>query len=336
MLALLVVRRWRLGAVYAAAFVPALLTLAIWKYKGLGYLPLFGSGGTVHTAAGAIPLQTGLAAKSIHDYINIDWGHLGTNMAQIREFFWSMRLVEWLPFAGFVAVSRVSWTKAVFLGGWLGAFVLVKGASPRANVEDATFFRLLAPAWPAYLVLGAALPLLAPSVARRARRAVEAVSRPLALRARPVLASGALLGIVPLVVVATLPPLKDHSIVTDFDYNTVVPANVDFHLQASKHGNANFELTWREPPHGSTRIFYRVYRTQTYVGTYASLTKAVDGVACVQGQRGASTCRLFMEQLPPTAARRWTDHVKYFPQWTYRVAMLRTGSTIQGVATTSC
>jgi hypothetical protein len=319
-LALLVTRRWRTATAFAVALVPALVTLAVWKYKGLGYLPLFGSAGGTRLAAG-VPVPTGVAAKSIHDYINIDWNQLGANMAQIREFFWSMRLVEWLPFAGFVAVARVSWTKAVFLGGWLAAFVLVKGASPSANVEENTFFRLLAPAWPAYLVLGAALPLLVPGIARRARRTVEAVSRPLALRARAVLASGAVLGVVPLVVIAALPQLRDRSIATDFNYNTVVPANVDFGLRATTRGS-RVTLSWRGPAHGSSSVFYRVYVVPTIAPPpNAQRGQTVDGIACVLGHGHASTCSVEMTVLGPVRKRAAVVQLKP-GSWTLRVAQL--------------
>ena len=48
----LVARRWRGSLVFAACLAPALLTLALWKYRGLGHLPLFASAPVVREAAG--------------------------------------------------------------------------------------------------------------------------------------------------------------------------------------------------------------------------------------------------------------------------------------------
>ncbi len=43
----------------------------------------------------------------------------------------------------------------------------MKGFSPRADIQANTFWRLLMPAWPAYLLLFASIPLLVPTLARR-------------------------------------------------------------------------------------------------------------------------------------------------------------------------
>ena len=89
-------------------------------------------------------------------------------MDQLREFFWSQRLAQWAPFAGLLAVLRVRrGAIAALLGGWLAAFLVVKGFSPRATIESGSFWRLLMPAWPAYLLLFASIPLLVPTLARR-------------------------------------------------------------------------------------------------------------------------------------------------------------------------
>ena len=106
-------------------------------------------------------------------------------MDQLREFFWSARLAQWAPLAGLVAVLRVRrGAIAALLGGWLGAFLVVKGFSPRASIEANTFWRLLMPAWPAYLLLFASIPLLVPTLARRLGRRVQpsASSRTIAVR----------------------------------------------------------------------------------------------------------------------------------------------------------
>ena len=53
---------------------------------------------------------------------------------------------------------------AALLVGWLAAFLVFKGMSPLASIEGNSFFRYVMPAWPAYLLLLAAVPLLVPTL----------------------------------------------------------------------------------------------------------------------------------------------------------------------------
>ncbi len=318
LLAILVARRWRNGAVYAAAILPAALTLAVWKERGLGHLPILGVT-IVQGAAGGASVVPPLGL-SLPKSLNFDWGHLGDNMAQIREFFWSMRLVEILPFAGVVAVARVSLAKALFFAGWLAAFVLVKGTSDRANVQDGTFFRLLMPAWPAYLVLAAALPLLVPGVAQAIRDRLPSL-RPITLRSRSVLASGALLGAVPLLVLAALPILHGRTIVSEFTNNVIVPIGGDFDLRATRSGGA-VKLAWRRPAGARGAVFYRVYRSpisgQAPIG---GVTGFVDGIGCLPDTGGATACRLLMDPIAATTATTFVDRPPK-QGWSYRVGLM--------------
>src|SRR5262249_54789890 len=142
-------RRWTTAAAAGAAVVPALVSLTLWKSRGLGHVPLF-SLGTEHLAAGRAQLLT-VGGVDIHRDVHLDWGHWKVEMDQLREFFWSPRLVQWAPFAGVLAVARRSFPLAALLGGWLGAFLVVKGFSEFASIESGSFWRLLMPAWPAYL-----------------------------------------------------------------------------------------------------------------------------------------------------------------------------------------
>ena len=314
-LAVLVARCWRVALVYSVALIPGAVALALWKQKGLGEIPLLHATAVPTGAASAAPPL----AVSIPDSINLDWGHLGENLAQLREFFWSMRLVEVLPFAGLIAVARASWMKTAFFGGWLGAFVVIKGTSHSTAIENATFFRLLMPAWPAYLLLAACLPLLVPGVARRLRAQVPRV-RPLALRSAPVAVAAVVLALVPLAAMAALPPDRSGAVIEDFDFNTTV-AERDFGLRAVRHGR-NVVLTWRPQQSGPTRVFYRVYWSPSAgqapiggVGPYR------DGIACLPSSGGATVCRVLMELLPPTRATTFA-HSPPPGSWTYRVGLL--------------
>jgi hypothetical protein len=317
-LAFLVARHRETVLVYAAAIVPAALTLAVWKERGLGHLPILGvtiGYGSARAASVALPLAVNLPGS-----LNFDWHQLGINMAQIRESFWSMRLVELLPFAGFASVARISWSKALFLGGWLGAFILVKGTSQRAAVQDGTFWRLLMPAWPAYLVLACALPLLFPGLGRAAKTRLERVV-PIPVRGRTVIASAALAGALPLIVLATLPTLRDRSIVSEFTNNVIVPIAGDFKLHA-RSMRGTVRLSWHRPSGARGKIFYRVYRSriggQPAIG---GVVDYVDGIACVPPSRAAAACRLLMDPVSVTTSTTMVDRTP--PQiWSYRVGMM--------------
>lgn len=317
-LAVLVGRRWRTALVYGSALLPGLVALALWKERGLGHIPLISSTGSVRLAAGAA-LGVAPPVAALPDYTHLHWSHLSDNLSQIQEFFWSQRLIEWLPIAGVVALGRISWTKAALVGGWLAGFVLVKGASPGANVEDGTFFRLLMPAWPAFVIAIAALPALVPGVAGGYRKLVPHVA-PLRWRARPVLASFALLGAIPLLCMAAFPLDHTRSIVDDYDFNTLVPIT-SFGLHATAHGR-QVVLTWHPPAESHSAVFYRVYRvptsTQAPVG---GLTREIDGIACVPKTSGASSCRVLMQLLPPTRATRFVDTLPYGGGWSYRIGL---------------
>src|SRR5207302_6629304 len=135
----------------------------LWKYRGLGQLPAFhsGAGGGV-SAAAAAPLAL---ANPFTKYVHLDWGVLRQNLDALREFFWSVRPLEVIPFAGAIAIARRSWPKAALVFFWFAAFLIVKGTDPHARVEDASFWRLMLPSLPAYLLLLAAIPLLVPRFA---------------------------------------------------------------------------------------------------------------------------------------------------------------------------
>ena len=69
--------------------------------------------------------------------MHVDWSVMRQNLDVLREFFWSVRPLEWIPIAGLVAIARRSAPKALLVAGWFAAFLVVKGTDPRARVEDA-------------------------------------------------------------------------------------------------------------------------------------------------------------------------------------------------------
>ena len=89
------------------------------------------------------------------------------NMAGLREYFWSHRVLQWLPVAGAIAVARRSIPAALALAAWLGGYVLFGAAQPEIGLDGGELFRALLPAFPAFVLLAASLPLLVPTLAAR-------------------------------------------------------------------------------------------------------------------------------------------------------------------------
>lgn len=90
-----------------------------------------------------------------------NWGDLKHNGIFIREFFYSLRVLEYLPIAGALAIGRRSIPAMLLVGGWFLAFLAVQGTS--SDVADYTFWRPMLPSLPAYVLLASAIPLLAPA-----------------------------------------------------------------------------------------------------------------------------------------------------------------------------
>ena len=204
--AFVLARRWREGLAFGVALVPAAVAVLVWKAKGLGPEE-------VHAAAGAaLP-----PVASVFDRIDaFDWDAWRQNMSGLREYFWSARLLQWAPLAGTVAVARRSLPAAGLLAGWLFAFVLVKGSAPVATVDSGSFFRLLMPAFPAFLLLVAAVPLLVPTLFRRLGERIAPVETPLLRRRFVVVLAVALAGL-PLAATALARPLEgpERAIIVD-------------------------------------------------------------------------------------------------------------------------
>jgi hypothetical protein len=132
--ALLAARRWRETGAYAAAVLPWIVVVLVRDPA----LPSFPDGNV--------------------------WGNLHDNFLGVQEFFWSVRILQWLPVAGVIGVARRSIPLALLLGIWFGGFLVARGGDPDNTVGGGTFLTILVPALPAYLLLAAAIPLLAPPV----------------------------------------------------------------------------------------------------------------------------------------------------------------------------
>ena len=319
-LALVGSRRWRESATFAAALAPALLALTLWKLKGLGYLPIVTKQQSAYAAGSSQQLPSLPLGLVFSKYSHFSWPRLEGNYLQLREFFWSVRLVQWIPLAGALAIARRSWPKTLFLAGWLGAFVLVKGSSPAARIEDGSFLRLFMPGLPPFVLLMAAIPLLWPRTGVRLADRFPWRRPALGWRARSVVAAAVIFAAVPLAVSAALPPLHRHTVATYYGENVFVPVD-RFGLSASAAPNGAVSLVWPAQP-GSARAFYRVFRMQTVqlAPRQAVPPPAYDGIRCVP-KKGAQHCTFEMD---PLASMRGTEYVDRPPKgrWSYRVAMV--------------
>ena len=307
----LIARRYRGLVVFGLALVPSLLALTIWKERGLGQIPLFHStAGTVTLAAGTQVAVDHVASLNVNRYLKFDWAHLQNNLDGIREYFWSDRLVEWIPIAGLIGVVRASRAKGAFLVIWLAMFFVFKGSSTLASVDTGSFWRYLLPAWPAYLLLGMSILAIVPTLGRRLHPAPVAATRR-SLR-RETYVAFALLGVLPLIYVTAVPRRGEYLAVRDNARNLYVPVDRSFHVAATVRQRA-VALSWPDPGSGSVAPTYLVLRVP-------SGTTTDEGVNCGPRPGGVPPCVIAMDELGYTTKRSYIDHPGP-GRWVYRVAL---------------
>jgi len=252
--ALLVARRWRETGGFLLAMVPALVTLAVWKDAGLGHLPVLGSE-AVHVAAGAS--LGGAVHGRITHYIPFSWSNFTTNLSELREYGWSLRLAEYLPLAGLIGAFRRGIPHAVLLGLWCIDYMVIKGGTT-ASVYEWSYFRLTMPGFPAYVLLTCCIVFLIPGFGRRWR---PRVAQPTRLRFTPgLIAALAVLSVYPLIVVATHGGSADNRVALDTSNQLAVIAG-DLHLKVVPTP-AGPSLRWRQPNVGQTKVGYVVFRSK--------------------------------------------------------------------------
>jgi hypothetical protein len=280
-------RRWREGIAFGAAAAVGLLMLAFWKQRTLGTLPLFALD-QVRLAAGATPSAFDI---NVDKYIQLDLDHWRTQMAQLREFFWSPRLAQWAPFAGLVAVLSIRrGAIAGLLAGWLGAFILVKGFSENADIQANTFWRLLMPAWPAYLLLFASIPLLVPTLFRRLGSRLTPPADH-SVRVRWVVVAFALTILLPAAATAAssrIAPPTPAIVPATASGEILTPVDTGIALKTEPVGKA-LRLSWKAGP-WRANVFYRVFRSTSPDGDLACTTSnSVTWVCSFYGEPIATT-----------------------------------------------
>jgi len=236
-LALAVARRPRALVAFAVGLAPALLCLGVWKLR---------------------------AGESMIDWrnpVHFSWQLFQHNLDGLREFTWSRRLTEWAVVAGAIGMARRSFPAAVLIGGWLASYLLLKGGSG-ADFYGGTFFRSLAPAFPAAFLLVMALPLLLPVAGGRLAAHGDLRTWPLAPRPRRVvLGICAFLAIAPIVPILAFGRQHGPSVVRTAGGSALVPAGT-FGLASTVHGGT-VDLAWKPRSFGGSRVVYGIVRSRS-------------------------------------------------------------------------
>ena len=254
-LCLLVARRWTQTGALLAAMIPGLLVLALWKQRGLGELPAFSSLRRRHGRPA--PRRRGLPLGSLTSPFQLPRPELGPpapEHGRRPRVLLGGPPARVRPVAGVLAIGRRSWPKAVLIFGWFATFLLIKGTDDKANVEDASFFRLLMPSFPAFLLLLASIPLLVPTFGLT-KRACSSPRR----RWRPGrrLRGGATVAVaLPLIVIAGT-RAQSAEAVTDPREDVYVPVR-DIHLKVQGSGRHR-RIAWDVPYSGPTGVYYTLF-----------------------------------------------------------------------------
>ncbi len=322
LLALAVARRWRAVLAFGAGLALPVIALTLWKARGLGTVPLFGAMG-VHLAAGAAPGVVATSNSGLSKYINFDWGELQRNFDGLREFFWSVRVLQWIVIAGFLGVLRRSLPKALLLGGWFAAFLILKGGSSAANIEEGTFFRLFMPGFPPMLIMLASIVLLVPTYGPRLADGFAARrTRQLTWRSPSLVAGAVVLGLIPTLVFLVLPALNNRDAAKYFEENVYVPVTYRSLGLTAKATPGGVVLHWHAPP-AHAKVFYRVFRQQA-LGVYDyRLPPRIAGVRCLPPAGGAADCSIEMDTLEVTRGDTFVDASKPGKgRWAYRIGVM--------------
>jgi hypothetical protein len=297
-----------LGTLIAA--LPAAVALSTWKKTGTGHVPLFSGGGGGGSGA------PGAVAHNTNKYLNIDFHHLSVNVHDLGQTFWSVRLLEFLLFAGaFGLVARARW-KGAFVVGWFVAFALIKGTVTFANVYDTSLYRFLLPAWPAWTLIVAGAIFCWPSGgAARARQRARAIARASDIPSPSwsvVFAVALVLSIGPFLLITADSAAKPGAIIQENYTGAPIPV-ADFDLKAQQLSLHSVRLTWRN------------IGTKRAKTTYVIFKAGNDG--CDPLYVALPLCRFKMQFIGSTHGREFVDSQAVTRRF-YRVGLAE-GSVIQ-------
>src|SRR4051794_3558621 len=262
---------WKRRAValgWAAGVAPGVLTLVIWKARGLGRIPILDAYAPHREAAGHP-----LLGVSTSRYVPLDWHHFTVEWSELREVFWDLRLLQFLLIASVLGALRRNPRAGAFLLTWFVAYCVLKGMSSQADISTTSYFRLTLPGLGALVFLLPAIGFLWPGT-RRAVDEVAPESRALEMRS-PLVVAAALAVLVPLAVVllerpAPAQPLR---LARYLPTGTEAPISTALRARLQHHGG-RVRVSWSPVASSrSTHVFYGVIRSRGGDGC----TKAVEG-----------------------------------------------------------
>ena len=134
--------------------------------------------------------------------------------------------------------------------------------TPRGTIDAADWWRLMTPAWPAFLLLMCSLPLLVPSVGGRLAARFPAEPGPARDWSRPVRVLLGVAALVPLAVMV-LPAQRAGTAARIEAADLMVTLDRSIHVHATKTGN-KVTLKWTGGTPGTAKVFYRVVRQDTF------------------------------------------------------------------------
>ena len=309
-LALLVARRFSGLAIGAAATLPSLVGLVLWKQRGLGSLPLFqGAGDNRVTLAAVAVTLVASGHLDVSRYVNLnlhqDWHQLHHNLDSFREYTWSQRMVFFTVGGGLVGLARRSTVAVVLAATWLVTYFVVEGST--FDMATGSFFTHFIAAFPAYFLLVVSVPFLLPFVGRRG---AASLSKPATGRF-PAVAAAVLgvLSVAGMLFVTVVPTSTASTMAVLPGANLLVPMS-QFPVTATA-GKRGVALSWpKQNDHGAT-IGYTVMRSPD--------TGAPD---CVRAPSTSAACVYPATFVGATSGSgtSFVDHPKP-GAWVYRVAV---------------
>jgi hypothetical protein len=313
-LAVLVARRWKSIPYLAAGFAPSVVTLALWKGRGEGSLPILRNGAS---APGLVYAKIApvIGGVGLHKYVHPSWSFFTGELHDVEQHFWSVRVLEWLAIAGTIGLMRRSIPIGLLFGGWFFANVFVKWATPgRGTIADSDLLRQSIPTIPAALMLIAGILLLFPGLPQKLSRPTAGAWATRRVRIGITTAVLVLFCAVPAAVAAAMPLLSTSDALSYYlieGHSLSAPFTVDsgWHPTATVGPNGTVHLNWKAlRPLGGT-MDYTVLRT---AATQPTLCDATGGAAQCHLNPTAS--------LQPTRATNAVEHGVPAQAWTYYVA----------------